>query len=421
MSKLRAAVLLVVVVAAGVPLLVYVTAGRLHPSAAGIPSAIDSAPLPKWNGAVASARQLVRASLAEQNLPGLSVAVGAAGGLVWAEGFGFADLSSNTPVTPRHRFRIGSASTVLTAAAAGLLMEDGRLQLDSEIQTHVPEFPRKQWPVRLRHLMAHTAGLRPDGGDEGPLFTRQCGHPAEALTHFADGALLFEPGTGYRYSNYSWIPVSAAIESAARQPFLTFMRERVFDPLGMQDTGADADPAAEDDDFPLFNLFREKVYDPRTARGTVADRARHVTSYFPRFAADPRYGLHLMRPLNYSCYAGASVFVSTPSDLVRFALAVNSGKLLPRATVDLLQMPQRLASGKETGYGLGWEAETTMFAGRPARAVGHGGESLGGRVASLLTFPEQGIAVAVTSNISYADTSALAKSIAQSFASAAQE
>jgi CubicO group peptidase (beta-lactamase class C family) len=123
-----------------------------------------------------------------------------------------------------------------------------------------------------------------------------------------------------------------------------------------------------------------------------------------------------MRPLDYSCYAGSSVFLSTPSDLVRFGMAINSGKLLQPATVQLLQTPQRLPSGQETGYGLGWDLETVALANRPTRMVGHNGDALGGMVASLMTFPEHEIVVAVTSNISYADTFGVGVKIAQAFA-----
>ncbi|HZB26553.1 MAG TPA: serine hydrolase, partial [Vicinamibacterales bacterium] len=80
-----------------------------------------------------------------------------------------------------------------------------------------------------------------------------------------------------------------------------------------------------------------------------------------------------MRPVDYSCYAGASVFVSTPSDLVRFAMAVGGGELLQPATVQLLHTPQRLSSGAETGYGLGWDVETVTIAGRETRWIGHDG------------------------------------------------
>ena len=400
-----------------------VTAPTLHPDPQAIPSVTDVAPPPQGAPAVERARQLVRAGLSAENLPGLSVAVGLGGDIVWAEGFGYADLKSGTQVTPRHRFRIGTASTVLTSAAAGLLLEDGRLKLDRDIQTYVPEFPKKQWPVTVRHLMGHTAGLISDGGDEGTLYTKHCERPAEALPHFAEHPLLFEPGTQSRHSSYNWTVVSAAVEAAAAQPFLAFMRERVFDPLGMRDTMPEGPPEV-DDDFPLINLVLEKVFDPRTRRARKPDAARkpapgQVTPYFPRFAANPRYGLHVMRPLDHSCYAGSGVFVSTPSDLVRFALAIHGGKLLKPATVQLLQTPQRLASGAETGYGLGWDFETVTVAGKPTRATGHDGELLGGMSSSLLTLPEHGIAVSVLSNISYADTFALAVEIADAFASPA--
>jgi serine beta-lactamase-like protein LACTB, mitochondrial len=361
----------------------------LHPKPHEAPSVTLSAPMPKFDAAVEEGRRIVRASLTEKNLPGLSAAVGVGGEIVWAEGFGFADLDSRVPVTPNHRFRIGTASKALTSAAAGLLLEDGRLKLDDPIQTNVPAFPEKQWPVTLRQLMGHVAGVRTDSGDEGPLFAEHCERPVEALRHFADSPLLFQPGTEYRYSSYGWILVSAAVEAAAKQPFLTFMQERVFDPLGMRDTMADS-----------------------TTR-PIPDR---VTFYFPRFAADPKYGLHLMRDLDYSCYAGASAFLSTPSDLVRFGMAVQSGKLLKPATVQLLQTSQRLASGKETGYGLGWDLETVTLAGEAARVAGHDGDVLGGMMASLLTVPERGIVVAVTSNISYADTFSVAVKIAEAFA-----
>ena len=374
---------------AGLWVYVSATATPLHPNAQDVSAVSQSEPATRWTSAVDDARQVVRATVAEQNFPGLSVAVGIGGEIVWAEGFGWADLEKKTPVAPDTRFRIGTLSTPLTAAAAGLLIDQGRLNLDEPIQKYVPQFPEKQWPVTLRQVMGHLAGLPNDGGDESELFGQHCDRPVDAVEHFAGRSLRFEPGTEYRYSNYSWIVVSAAIEAAADQLFLTFMRQQIFEPLGMRDTEADSSNAA------------------------TGDRA---TSYFPRFAADPRYGPDLMRDIDLSCYAGSSVFVSTPSDLVRFAMAVNSGKLLKPETVQLLQAPQRLRSGEETGYGLGWDLETATISGKQTRSVGHDGDLLGGMMSSLMTFPERGIVVSVTSNTSYADTAALATKIAEVFA-----
>jgi serine beta-lactamase-like protein LACTB, mitochondrial len=372
----------------GLHLYMTTTAESLHPDPAAVPSSGGPAAPGEWAGAVERGRQIVREGISTRNLPGLSVAVGVNGQVVWTEGFGWADLENKVPVTPDTRFRIGTASIPLTSAAVGLLLERDLLMLDDAIQTHVPEYPVKEWPLTLRQVMGHVAGVRNDGGDEGPLLSRRCDMTGDAVAHIADYPLLFEPGTGFRFSSYGWILVSAAVEAAANEPFLAFMRRQIFEPLGMRDTMAES------------------------ATEEIPGRA---TFYFPRYAGDPRYGLHLMRPLDYSCYAGASVFLSTPSDLVRFGMAVNGGTLLQPATVARLQAPQRLASGGETRYGLGWEIERVELAGEQARRVGHDGTLLGGRASTLMIFPERGLVVSVMTNISYADTKAIALEVASAF------
>jgi CubicO group peptidase (beta-lactamase class C family) len=170
------------------------------------------------------------------------------------------------------------------------------------------------------------------------------------------------------------------------------MRKHVFERLGMRDTIVDTSTAKDEDDPPIANLVRELIFDPRTKRGNTSASTKQpvpdrVTSYYPRFASDPEYGLHLMRPLDYSCYAGAGAFMSTPSDLVRFGMATRPGRYLKTVTL----------AGKQTGV------------------TGQNGDSLGGMLASLIVVPESGLVVAVTSNISYADTFSLALKIADPF------
>ena len=383
-------VALIFVFVLGLWLYVSATSKPLHPNPGEVPSVASAKGAQQWTAAIEHARQIALAHLVDKNLPGLSVAVGVGGNIVWAEGFGWADLEKRVKVSPDTQFRIGTASVALTSAAVGVLLEKRQLNLDDEIQTYVPSYPKKQWPVTLRQLMAHVAGVRNDGGDEGPLLSEHCERPVDALRSFADNALLFEPGTKFHYSSYGWILVSAAVEAAADdEPFLTFMRRQIFAPLGMERTRADS------------------------ATEAIADKA---TAYFPRFAAEPKYGPDLMREIDYSCYAGSSAFVSTPSDLARFVMGINSGKLLQPATVQALQAEQRLAAGEGTGYGLGWDLETVEFAGKQTRLVGHDGDSLGGMVASFMTFPEHGIVVAVTSNVSYSDTYGVGVKIAEAFA-----
>jgi CubicO group peptidase (beta-lactamase class C family) len=386
------------------------TATPLHPDPRNVPSVTHSVPSPVWADSVEQGRQIARAGLIEQNLPGLSVAVGVGGQIVWAEGFGWADLGSHeldftgnlaqgdalknknhVDVSPDTRFRIVGVSMALTSAAVGLLVEKGRLKLDDEIQTYVPAFPKKEWPVTLRQLMAHVAGVVNDGGDDAPLLAR-CERTLDALQEedrFAERPLLFEPGTRYRYSTYGWIVVSAAVEAAANETFFRFMRSQIFEPLRMDDT------------------LPESWTEP------IPNRA---TSYHPRFAADTRYGPDLVGEGDHSCFSGAGAFLSTPSDLVRFGMAMSGGKLLQPAIVKVLQTPQRLASGEETTSGLGWRLETIPLAGEPARLARQDDRRSVGGTTSLLTFPERGLVVAVTSNITFADTSAVAVKIAQVFA-----
>jgi serine beta-lactamase-like protein LACTB len=377
--------------AVGIPgLWVYmsITATKVHPDSQNIPSLTSSSPLPKWAGAAEQSRQIVRASMSENNLAGLSVAVGTDGEIVWAEGFGFADVESRLPVTPNHRFRTGTASIVFTSAAIGLLLEEGRLKLDDEIQRYVPEFPTKQWPITIRQAMGDVAGLKGEDPDDGVLTSSHCEHPADAVALFAKDPLLSQPGTEYRDSTFGWVLLSAVVEAAADTPFATFLNERILRPLGMLDT------------------FKELVTNP------PPDAA---TSYNPRFAANPVYGIKPLPKFDYSCHAGSNGFLSTPSDLVRFGMAINRGKLLSPQMVQTLQTPQRLASGQQTSYGLGWDLKTVTLAGQPVQEAGHNGHFWVEEVASLLTFPERGLAVAVMSNVSFAGTPSVAERVAQTF------
>ncbi len=379
-----------------------VTAPTLHRDPQRVRSVSFSEPSQKWVDAVQRGRHIMRAGLTQQNLPGLSVAVGADGDIVWAEGFGYADLENQVPVEPDTEFRVADASKALTSAAVGLLLEKNRLHLDDEIQVHVPEFPKKQWPVTLRQLMAQVAGVTTDHGGEAPLSNASSddGNPARRcertvdglhLDDFAERELLFEPGTRYSSSSYGWILVSAAVEAAANEPFFAFMRTQVFEPLGMRDTTIDvateAIPARATFYWPLFGLARDTRYGPKSARQG-----------------------------DHSCYAGAAAFLSTPSDLARFGMGINSGTLLKPGTVQQLHTPQRLPSGAETRYGLGWDLETLPVAGQPTRMAGHGskGEFIGATT-SLMTFPERGLVVAVMANMSFADTKSIALNIAQAF------
>jgi CubicO group peptidase (beta-lactamase class C family) len=392
-KKNRETWLTVIAVAVGLPIVAVVAfvafianIEPLHPNPQAVPSVLHSAPLPRWAGAVEQGRQVVRARLAEQNLPGLSVAVGVAGDIVWAEGFGWANLESRAPVAPDMRFRIGHVSKALTSAGVGLLRQQGRLHLDDEIQEYVPAYPRKQWPVTLRQLMGHVAGVRHYRDTEwGDKPSAPCERASDGVQSFANDPLLFKPETHYRYSTYGWVLVSAAVEAVANEPFSTFMRTQIFTPLGMADTLSDS------------------------ATEPVPNR---VTSYYRNL------GSEVTTNVDYSCFAGAGAFLSTPSDLVRFGFALTSGTILQAGTVSLLQTRQQLTSGEDTDYGLGWMLDTVELAGESTPLAFHASRTIEGASTSFLTFPERGLVVAVMANISFADPKSIALAIAQVFGTA---
>ena len=309
----------------------------------------------------------------QENLPGLSVAVAIDDEIVWAEAFGFADVEKRAPVTPRTRFRTGSVSKTLTAAAVALLYDRGRIDLDAPIQTYVPSYPQKQWTISTRQLLGDVAGVHRIRGDSNDnLAYGHCTSLNEALKAFADEPLSFEPGTEYQFSTYGWVLLSAAVENASGEPFPTFMSREVFKPLGME----------------------------RTAIEGTDDNADTVSFYFPRAAMRPRLGLQDGPGADYSCFMGAGAFLSTPSDLVRLGSAMLKPGLLTAETIRLFQTPLQLESGVSTGFALGWKVDTVQLAGAPARVLRHRATPTGSTV-SLSLFPDRRLVISATTNVTH--------------------
>ena len=342
---------------------------------AALHSEIDDPPPAEYADAVDQARPLVRALVVEENLPGLSLAVGLAGEIVWAEGFGWADIDERRPVTPMTLFRVGGVTEPMTAAAVGLLHERGLLDLDAPVRDYVPSFPEKEWSITTRQLMGHVAGVRNPPFDAELLYMRDhCESPLDGLELFADDSLLFSPGTQYRHSSYGWTLVGAVVEAAAGEPYLDFMQREVFDPSDMEDTALD-------------DILRPA--------------ARRASFYWPFAARNTRNGVEDAADGDSSCIQGAGGLLSTPSDIARFGLAILSGRLLRSETLDMLRTPLELESGESTGYGLGWFARAAPFGptANTTAVFGHSGTSVGG-FSSLMTVPEHGIVVAATTNVS---------------------
>jgi len=363
-------------VVGGVALIFFVTITPVHTDSAAIPSTAADAPPSRYSDAVNDARRMARALMVEEKLPGLSIAVAADSKIVWAEGFGWADLERHTPVTPLTRFRLGAMSKPLTAAGIALLYDRGRIDLDAPVQRYVPLYPDKQWTLTTRQLMGDVAGVhRPRGDSDDSMPNRDCASLDEALTVFAGDPLQFRPGTQYRYSIYGWVLVSAVVAGASGESFPAFMTREVFEPLGMT--------------------------------RTVLEEAGHVppdtTSFYgPRAMMRTSLGVEVSSAAQYSCLAGAGAFLSTPSDLVRFGSAIIKPGFLKADTIALLQTPLRLESGALSEYAMGWKVQRIQLSGTTTRMQAHRGVPFGGSI-SLMMFPDLGLVVCVTSNVTHTE------------------
>ncbi len=322
----------------------------------------QAAPARSVEPAIGHACGVLEAGMARTRAPGVAIAVSRNGRLVWSGVEGLADVELAVPVVQTTRMRSGSVSKPLTAAALGILVEEGRLDLDAPVQRYVPDFPSKAWPITARQLAGHLAGIRHYEGDEF-LIRDHYPNVRASLAIFAKDALLFEPGTRFSYSSYGWNLLSAVIEGASGEPFLAFMQKRVFRPSGMRHTCAD--------EVTPIVPGRSGFY-TRDEAGAVVNAGYVDNSYK---------------------WAGGG-FLSTAEDLVAFGNALLEGRLLKPETRALLWTSQKTSDGKDTEYGIGWTVDRDS---RGRARVRHSGGAQGG-TANLVIYPAERLVLAMLVN-----------------------
>lgn len=332
-----------------------------------------------YSKAIAQSEKIIKEVMRDARLPGLAVAVSVKGKLVWSNGFGYSDIENDIPISPsKSKFRIGSVSKPLTAYGLALLYQEGKVDLDAPIQKYVPDFPKKKWDISLRQLGGHTAGIRHYRGNEF-MSTKKYETVKEGLTFFKNDALKFEPETQYSYSSYGWNLISAAMEGASGEPFLSFMEKEVFQPLQLRNT--EADWADEE------NLQRTKFY---TMVGNKIEEAPYVDNSYK--------------------WAGGG-FLSTAEDLIKLGNAVLYGTHLNEQTIHEFTKSQKLKSGKMTNYGIGFRSSQDK---KDRRWIGHSGGSVGGTTMWLI-FPEQELVIAMITNVGSAGWKDLAFRVSNQF------
>lgn len=177
--------------------------------------------------------------------PGGVVAVVRSGEIVFAEGYGLANVEHDIPNTPSTPYHLASGSKQFTAIAVAMLSEQGRISLDDDVRTYLPELPDYGSTITLRHLATHTSGLR----DHWALWAMSGGRMDDVFRKddllrliVQQQELNFEPGTQHLYSNSGYLLLAEVVARVTDQPFADWMDEHVFTPLGMEDTVVLDDP-----------------------------------------------------------------------------------------------------------------------------------------------------------------------------------
>jgi CubicO group peptidase (beta-lactamase class C family) len=309
--------------------------------------------------------QFVEEAMKAQKMPGLSVAV-LHGDFRWSRGFGFADLENEVPARADSSYRMGSVTKPMTAVAVLKLADEGKIDLDAEVQTYVPYFPRKQWPVTIRQLLSHQGGIShyrdymKEGRIREPKTTR------EAIAIFESFDLIAEPGTSYSYTSYGYNLLGAVVESVSGKSYGQYLTENVWKPLGMNATRMD-DPRA--------------LIPHRVTGYTLDDGVLRRSEY-----------------VDISSRFGGGGTRSTVDDMIRFIEGLAAGQVLKTETREAAWTPTPTRDRLNTNYGLGFGLES-----RNGRwIVAHSGSQQETRT-SMFMIPPAHFAVALASNFEDAD------------------
>jgi len=159
-------------------------------------------------------------------------------GIVFQKGYGFADRAKQIPFSPQTIFRIGEMSMQFTAAATLLLEQQGKLTVHDTLCTYIERCPEAWKPVTLHHLLSHTSGI-PDyiGTVAGDALEKTGATTDQILDLIRDKPLEFVPGSQRVYSHSGFVLLGLVIERVSQQPYGDFMRQQIFEPLGMQHSG----------------------------------------------------------------------------------------------------------------------------------------------------------------------------------------
>lgn len=303
--------------------------------------------------------------LSEQFKPGetgCAALVAVKGEIIYKKAFGMADLELNVPMQADMIFRVGSITKQFTAIAILQLMEQGKLSLQDDITSFIPDYPTQAYKITIEHLLTHTSGIKSyTGTPDFQKYIREDLSPAEIIDKFRNLPMEFSPGAKWNYNNSGYILLGYIIEKASGKTYAEYIEENLFRPAGMTSTSYGNDK----------NIIKNRAsgYQPEGDKTVNAD--------------------YLSMLLPYS----AGSIMSTVEDLFRWNRALISYKLVKKETLEKAFTEYKLSDGKGSSYGYGWFLR--QLQGSPT--IEHGG-AINGFLCNALYLPGEDIFVAVFSN-----------------------
>ena len=307
------------------------------------------------------------------NVPGASLLVLRDGRALVRRSWGSAQLVPHVAATPATNYRLASMTKQFTAAAVVLLAQDGKLSLNDRIQKWLPSLPPAAAGITVRHLLTHRSGLV-DYEDLIPAGTTQQVHDADVLHMLeAENRTYFPPGADYRYSDSGYALLALIVAKAAGTDFASFLRQRVFVPLGMSATVAyEAGVSGV--------AHRALGYSLRDQHWTLTDQS--LTS----------------------AVLGDGGIYSSIDDLARWDAALYRPGLLTASSLQLVFQPATSTDDPNVQYALGWRVTGS--------SVWHSGESIGFRNV-IVRWPHAHFTVIILTNRDDPEPYSLALSIAK--------
>ena len=297
------------------------------------------------------------------NEPGISVIVVRDGKAVFRNGYGMANVELGVPIKPEMVFRLGSITKQFTAVAILMLMERGKLALTDRITKFIPKYPTHGHKITIEHLLTHTSGIK--SYTDMPEFWKDMKEDKSVEEHiafFKDQPMDFKPGERWKYNNSGYFLLGAIIEKVSGQTYEAFLKQHIFDKLGMADTHYD-----------LPN---------KIIAGRVQGYGKNASNTIENAAY-----ISMTRP-----YAAGSL-ASSVDDLAKWDAALYANKLLKQSTLKQAWTPLTLKSGKHTHYGYGW----AILQDEGATFIEHGG-GINGFLTHALRISEQRLYVAALAN-----------------------